>query len=491
MLKALKSATRFFSPKESKQQSSSLEAKNAFGYYGNIFNENIFTFATEALKWMQYYITVAPVGDAIDKIANKACKIPLILFAPDKTEAEMPITSHPFLKLLKNPNPYQTQEQFVNEAIVHERATGNNYMRVMGLIDGDRLSREPVEIYNLRPDLITISNDVANNSPSYYRWTQPTGTIITFYRRLVRDVNGDIITAYIEPNGFSQLYHFKNISSNINYNYRQFYGDAPLQSCELQIGQFFEAAVYNYFLIKNGLSAKTLASPATKDPLDVNQLEKLKTYMTQKFTGSINSGKMIVSTLPLKIDNIGVAVKDMDFKSLDERTSNAVYRKMEIPLPLVDADNTSLANMATSYLMLYDNAILPALDTFCSNLFTFILRQRYKDGRDFVKFGYNESSIGALQPRIAENLKLFKESGDTTVNERRELLGLSRVDSELCDQIFISNNLVPIGKDTNLTDTIGIEQQDDRKKQMEILLRKQKKPDGTPFYSEKELREAI
>ncbi len=492
MFKAL-NLKRFFSHQESKQQSFEVERKSAYSLAP--FAENIFTFANNSIKWMQYYITVAPVGDAVDKLANRASKIPVLLYAPDKEGAQTPITKHPFLTLLKKPNPFQTQEQFIQEYAVHQGATGNNYVRVMGLIEGDRISSEPVEMYNLRPDLMVISDGVDYGRPTYYQWRAPNGSQVTFYRRFVRDINGNFVDAYIELNGFSQLYHFKNISTGANgansYGSYQFYGDAPLQSAEVEINQYFEAALYNYFLIKNGLSAKTIASPNTKDPLDVSQLEKLRTYMQEKFTGSVNSGKMIVSTIPLKIDNIGVPMKDMDFKALEERTAATVYRKMEIPLPLVDADNTSYANMETSYLMLYDNGVLPALDTFCANMFTFLFAQRYKDADKFTRLGYNPSSVAALQPRIAATVKLYKETGDTTVNERREYMGLSRIPNAACDEIYIPQTMVPIGTDVNLSDTIGTPSRSNDKEQRAILLRKQKNPDGTNFYSEKEIHDFV
>ncbi len=482
---------QFLNRFSSKTQSVSTEAKS-FSPYGGLFSGtvNSFAFANSTVQWMQYYNTVAPVGDGIDKIAEKGAKIPLMLFASDKKQAELPIYKHPFLQLLKKPNPRQTQQDFIKEALVHERATGNNFIRVMGLIEGDKISREPVEMYNLRPDLVLGSTNISDGSPSYYQYTTPTGQMMTFSRRYVRDINNNLIETYIENNGFSQLYHFKNISTNLAYfgNY-QIYGNAPLQSAEIQIGQYFEAAVYNYFLIKNGLSAKNIISPNVKEPISVDQLNKLREFITKEFSGSLNSGKTIISTLPITSSSLSINPNDMNFKDMNDQTMNAVYRQLNIPLPLVDADNTSMANMETSMLMLYDDAICPALDLFCDRIFTFIFNQRYKDADKFVRFGFNESSISALQPRRMRNWDLMKKIGDTSVNERREYVGFGRVESEGCDQIFIAKNVVPIGVDTNLEDTFGNDKEG--KSYLERKLRDQKNKDGSSFYSEKEIAEAI
>lgn len=494
MLKTLKNATRFFSSKESKQELLTEETKGSG--YSSLFapiSTNTFSFSTNNVKWMQYYSTVAPVGDGVDKIADKASKIPLLLFAPDEKEAEMPIHNHPFLKLLKNPNPDQTREDFVKEFIVHATATGNNYFYLTGGIsaDKDRIIGAPVEAYNLRPDFINIAPTSYDGRALYYQYTQTSGKILTFNRTEIKDINGKYVEAYIESNGNGQLYNFRNISSRTPTSYYQLFGMAPLQACELQIGQFFEAAVYNYFLIVNGLSARKMISLDSKEIFSQAQKDVLKKFVEENFSGSMNSGKSIVSPIPFKVDDLQIGLKDMDFKSLNEATLKSVYSKLNIPLPLTDSKDTSMNNMSVSELMLYDNAILPALDTFCGNLFTFPFQQRYKDAQEFIKLGYNPTSIAALQPRMAQNLKLYKESGDTTVNERREYMGMSRIPNEACDEIYINNNMVPIGTDTNLTDTIGIDQQADKNKQLEFLLRNQKKPDGSSLYSEQEIKKYL
>lgn len=453
---------------------------------------NNFPFATNNVKWMQYYATVAPVGDAVNKVADKASNIPLLLFAPDKTEAEMPITEHPFLKLLNRPNQYQTKQQFVKEAIVHERATGNNYLRVVGGINADKtkIISEPVEMYNLRPDYITgITPDPIDGRALYYQYTEPSGGIRTFYRCEMRSITNKFYDAYVEESGASQLFVFKNVSSRRWSGYYNLYGDSPLQAAELQIGQFFEAAIYNYFLIVNGLSARKLISLDSKEIFSQSQKDTLKKFIDENFSGAVNSGKTLVSPVPLKVEDLQISVKDMDFKDLYDRATQTVYRSLNIPLPMISDDHTSMNNMDISTLLFFDDGILPPLSNFCNNLFSFPFAYYYKDSDQFLSLGYNESSINALQPRIAQNVKLQKEAGVSTINELREYLGLTRVNSEGCDDIYLDGKLVPVGTDTNLRDTIGMDAPDtaeksSSKERMRKIMRESKTADGNPFYSE-------
>lgn len=493
----LEKITKFFS----KERSSNIEVKGVAPYspYAALFAPyvgNTFPFATTNVKWMQYYATVAPVGDAVNKIADKASPIDIMLFAPDKVEAELPVTEHPFLKLLNRPNPYQTRQQFIKEFLVHKNATGNNYLRIVGGISADkkRFVSEPVEMYNLRPDFITgITPDPLDGRALYYQYTEPNGGIRTFYRTEMRGVNGNLVDAYVEPNGASQLYVFKNLSSRHWTGYYNLYGDSPLQAAEIQIGQFFEAAVYNYFLIVNGLSARKLISLDSKEIFTQAQKDSLKRFIDENFSGAVNSGKTLVSPIPLKVEDLQIAIKDMDFGGLYDRAERTTYKALNIPLPIISDEHTSMNNMDISMLMFFDDAVLPSLSDFCNNLFTFPFYDRYKDAKQFLKLGYNPNSIGALQPRIAEVVKVQKEAGVATINELREYLGLSRVNSEGCDDIYLDGKLVSIGTDTNLRDTIGIDapdttDKDGQKKQLEQFMRESKTADGKPMYSEESIR---
>lgn len=488
-----KNITKLFSNKSSSAVEA-VETKAAGSFYGALFapyQNNFFSFATTNVKWMQYYATVAPVGDAVNKVADKASNIPLLLFAPDSSEAEMPVTEHPFLKLLNRPNQYQTKQQFVKEAIVHDRACGNNYLRVVGGISADksRFVSEPVEMYNLRPDYITsISPDQKDGRALYYQYTEPNGGVRTFTRREMRAVNGKLFDAYVDENGSSQLYVFKNISSRRLNGYYNLYGDSPLQAAELQIEQFFEAAVYNYCLIVNGLSARKLISLDSKEIFTQSQKDSLKKFIDENFSGAVNSGKTLVSPIPLKVEDLQVALKDMDFKSLNSNATEAIYRALNIPLPLINNEHTSMNNMDVSTLMFFDDGVLPPLENFCNNLFSFPFTYRYQDAEEFLSLGYNESSINALQVRLSQTIKVYKESGVCTINELREKLALSRVDG--ADDIYMPGNLVPVGKDTNLRDTIGQDApgSSDKKKQLEKFMVESKSADGKPLYSEEAMR---
>lgn len=458
-----------------------------------------FPFATNNVKWMQYYSNVAPLGDAINKIANKAAPIDLMLFAPDKNEASLPVTEHPFLKLLNRPNRYQTKQQFVREAITFERATGNYYLQVVGGISADktRFVSEPVEMYNLRPDFInSVTPDPKDGRALYYQYTKPNGDMITFNRIEARNVQNKLIDIYVDASGASMLYVFKNVASRTYSGFYNLFGDPPAKAAELQIGQYFEAAVYNYFLIVNGLSARKLISLDSKtgEVLTQAQKDQLEAFIIANFSGATASGKSIVAGLPLKVEDLQIALKDMDFKNLYENATQTIYRALNIPLPLVSNDHTSMNNMDISTMMFFDDGVLPPLSSFCDNLFTFLFTDRYKDATQFLYLGYNEASIGALQPRMAKNLKLQKEAGVSTINEMREYQGLGRVEGG--DAIYMPGTMVAIGTDTNLRDTIGVDapNEDDaearraaEKSALRAFLEGSKKSDGTPIYNKEQI----
>jgi phage portal protein BeeE len=227
----------------------------------------------------------------------------------------------------------------------------------------------------------------------------------------------------------------------------------------------------------------------TGELLTQAQKDTLKEFIEKNFSGAVNSGKTLVSPIPLKVEDLQIALKDMDFKDLYDRATESVYRALNIPLPLINNEHTSMNNMDVSTLMFFDDGVLPQLDNFCENIFAFVISQRYKDGSDFLRLSYNPNSIAALQPRIAQVIKLQKEAGVSTINELRQNLGLGRIDSEGCDDIYLPGTLVPVGRDTNLRDAIGMDAPDttdrDGKKWLEKQMRESKQANGEPLYSEK------
>jgi len=459
-------------------------------FCGLIFNQigTGFKFANDLSTYLAYYSQVAPVGDAVNKIAGEASKIEPVLFAPSD-KGLLSIENHRFLELLKNPNPYQSGNDFLKEIFIYDLVTGNNFICASGFINEGKPLSEPVELYNLNPSSITPLVDSKDGRALRYDYTT-NGITETFIRTEVKTALGKTVDAYINTARDKQLYHIKRISINSN----SIYGDSLLQDIELEISQYYQASCHNDSLLRNGMSPRSITTFKGVNLAD-NTIKKIQNALESANSGVDKAGKNIFLPGDFEYKQIGMNLKDADFQGLLTRASEAIYRKYNIPLPLIFNDRTSNSNMSESKLNLYDNAILPEVSSISDNLFRFIFKQRYKDAEEYVKLYCNESSIESLQPRMSENLNRLKESGVMTINELREYQGLNRIEDKSCDTVYIDSTKVPVGLDTNLSDTIGVSQDSKEVKRiLEKKLRSQtiiENGKQVPFYSEEEIRKAL
>tara|TARA_R110000868_G_scaffold17344_1_gene76316 strand:+ start:1705 stop:3183 length:1479 start_codon:yes stop_codon:yes gene_type:complete len=478
-----------------------IEKKDS-GYSPSFLNflTNDFTFAKNAFLYLQYYNQVAPVGDAINKIAQEASMTQLNPYVYDDKEAEKPLVDNPFSKKFSKPNFRQTGNEFRLEAFVHYMATGNNYIMLTGVLNDkkDAIVQDPVEVFNLRPDFMTIVPD-SDYFPLLYMYS-PQGKQRVFRRKLIKDRNGRWEEMYAEDGTPNVLLHFKEPSTNQAFT--MLYGDSPLQNVELEITQYLQASIHNTNLLRNGMSARMLFSFKETPMASEDQMIKIKNKIETEYSGTNNSGKSMFSPIPMDAKALDMNLKDMDFEKLMRRMRVAIYNKLNIPLPMVEGEFTSNSNMKESNLNFYDKAIIPLLAKYTDFLYNFVFLTFYKRG-DVIRIGYDHASIPALQGRIFENVALMQKSGTVTINEMREYQGLGTATNG-GNTLFIDANKAPVAGDENLTDGIGmparsiaqdsndkIQMDEGEKQHLADILTKHKDVFGKRLYTDEEIKSVL
>lgn len=107
---------------------------------------------------MQQYEKSLYTFAAINKIAQKVSAIDLKLFEITNSKGEVKEhASHEILDLLYRPNPFQTRSEFWKITTINKKLSGEAFW----LKIRDKRGRV-VELWNLRPDLVTIVTDEQN-----------------------------------------------------------------------------------------------------------------------------------------------------------------------------------------------------------------------------------------------------------------------------------------------------------------------------------------
>tara|TARA_R110000868_G_C10972986_1_gene771155 strand:- start:43621 stop:44976 length:1356 start_codon:yes stop_codon:yes gene_type:complete len=423
-----------------------VEEKSALG--GSIFFDTkgrAFSYVNSALQYFSYYSYVAPVGDAINKIANSSCSIKIMPYSKGDKQSYKVVIDNPFFKKLQNPNPQQTRSDFFKDFYIDYLVSGNHYLYV-----SVNFKNEILELHNLCPTAICVEENAFGNISRYTYNKNHTGVEMSFSKESVK-IHGKTYELFKERNKNAYLFHFKEPSKNPKFT--KSFGDSKLQSVQLEAEQYLEASRYNTNVILNGFNAKILLSPKEELRMTSDQHAKVKEELSNFYSGSNNSGNnVMLPKIPMTAQFIGYNSKDMDFKELMQRMRVAVYNCNNIPLPMVEGEYTSNANMKESDLQFYDKAVIPLIDVTSERLFK--IYDIFYDDNTIVKFDFDKSAIPALQERMIKNAVDLTKTGAITKNENREYLGLGRVEGG-ADALFIDGNSIPIAGDISFVNSLS------------------------------------
>ena len=135
----------------------------------------------------------------------------------------------------------------------------------------------------------------------------------------------------------------------------------------------------------------------------------------------------------------------------------------------------TMDNLKVSGIQLYDNAVLPLLNGFLSELSQLLLPY-YRDAIGY-KIGYSVSDIDALRTREIDSVSLQSKIGVLTDNELRTMLGYESVTGG--DVIYKPANLVQVGQDVDTGSNI-----EEAKKRFVEHMREIKNTDGSRAFSD-------
>jgi HK97 family phage portal protein len=415
---------------------------------------------------MAYYLESCPLFTAIKLIADNASSVQPVLF--DKKSLQF-VTEHPFLELLNNPNPYTDSDLFMRELFSYFLLTGNAYINATG-----NPSSKPLEIFNLQPQSVTIQASSIDGFAGQYSY-QSNDTSSIFTR--------DAEKRFIEKNGKQELSQLR--AFNPLYNSSNLYGTSSVQACELEIKQYLQASIHNLALLENGARPSGMLT-VKGEPLADDQVNKIKEQIKESVSGASNAGKNMFFGSEMAWTQLSESVKDMDFGQLKTSTSVAIYNALKIPLPMVNPDHMSLANMDTAKLSFYDNAVIPLVNTVYAFLESSLL-SRYPDG-DRYTLTFDESKIEALGPRRVEKINTLSKSGVLTINEIRDHLGYEEIEGG--DTIYQPMNLVPVGQDNFTQDNRKVPAQKNVDWEKEIfvkLMQDYTDEKGNRLYSDEQI----
>lgn len=391
------------------------------GYWGDGWNELLPYLA------LLYYKQCSPIFSAISWVAEEFASIkPRVWDEKAKKYIE-----HDVLELLNHPfgdvNWLEFAEEFASQYLV----TGNNYTVATGFVN-----KPPLEIMNMYPAAVNIlpsSRDGYAGSfivtTPYYAETFNRDESTGYWRFLKNNYAGSIATAEIWQ---TKRFNPRNRAGLGNY------GMSKLTPIYYEIRQHLSASLHNLGLLDNGARLSMVFT--TDKVLTPDVFERLKQQIADKYSGSRNAGKTYLAESGLKVEEMGMNNKDMDFMSLKKEVTERIYNALKVPVALMNVDRATMNNMEKSILMLYDFAVIPLATRIFQEL-TMFLMSRYKNSEN-LEITFNRLEIPALAERELVNVKQKQSLGIYKINELRSMLG--EEPTEGGDNVFIATSNAPI-----------------------------------------------
>jgi len=322
------------------------------------------------------------------------------------------------IERLKNPNPMQSGDEFIEAYAGWMLLTGNAYLYMMSPEEGLNKGK-PVEMYWLPSQFTEIIGG---------GYTEP----VKGYRVSLGHGYGIEIQA-------SKVIHFKYFNPGADTNGGQLYGQSPLQAGLLSVQSSNEGYKALNKTYQNGAPAGILTgSDKTDFEYNQEQITALQEKYKRMYGGSDNYMKIIFSRNPLQWIKMGFSVVDMNIVEMRRYNLEDVCNIYHVPVHLFSSEAATLDNYKEARKAIYTDAVIPLLDRFVSKLNQHLLAI-YGGG----SLTYDTSVITELNADIQALTTALSSAWWLTGNERREMMGMEQVDDPMMSQILYPNSIVP------------------------------------------------
>lgn len=367
---------------------------NSKAYYQNI-GKPIWTDRNYLHLAEESYVKNVIANRCISIISKGASSVKLELRNKNTNEI---VKNHKILNLLKKPNPILEQSSFFETIYSHKLISGNVYIQATF----NNNSREPQELFILRPDRITILVGQTDIPLAYkYKFN-----------------NNEKIFKIDQITGKSDILHIKNFNP-IN----DWYGLSQVEPAAYSIDQHNEASKWNQSILQNG--AKPCGALIVNNSSESNnfltddQFTRLKEQLNNEFSGSENAGKPLLLEGGLDWKEISLSPKEMDFLEMKYSTARDIALSFGVPSQLIGipGDNT-YSNMSEARLFLWEQTILPTIDCIISNLNNWLIPMIDSN----VELTYNKNNISPLSIRKENFWNIINNSTFLTDEEKKKIL---------------------------------------------------------------------
>lgn len=349
-------------------------------------------------------------------VAEAAAQMPFLVY-----EGDTELTEHPFLSLIKRPNPFQSRQKLLVRLYSFLLLSGNSYLEPV-MLDG-----QIRELFVLRPDRMSVTV-----GPKGYpiRWTYKVGQ---------QEVQYPVTTGQLP---ILHLSDFHPTDDN--------YGLSPVEPAAYSIDVHNQSNVYSKSLLDNmarpsGALVYSGGDNGTESLSD-EQFVRLKSELEEKYMGAANAGRPLLLDGGLDWKPFSLSPKDLEYTDAKQQSARDIALALGVPPQLlgIPGDNT-YTNYSQAVRALYRQTVIPLVNLVCDEMTNFF-SPTYGEG---FQVKTDLDTLEALADERAELWKRVNDSKVLTPNEKREAIGYDKYKegTDVGDKIYAPMNEMPLGEE--------------------------------------------
>ncbi len=367
-----------------------------------------------------------------------------------KAQALEELEDHKLLKLIENPNPYQSQTEFMEFLAAMLDVTGNGYIwKVRSQQGGNNSQRNRViELLPLNSAYTEPYQDPKTKEITHYQ-TNYFGEPIRIERAdMIHIKQGQLRTAEDIGRG---SYESAGLSIKKSNNANR------TEATMLQRGGLFGILSPKQSNSSSNPYASSL-KPETKDEIEQD--------LSERAMNPHSAGSAIIPPVEMDWQQVGLKPSDMNFERARLMSLRDICNCAKVPSQLFnDSEASTYDNMREARKAAYTDAILPKAKRIRNAINQDLLLEYKRQTGDTLYFDFKAQSVPELQQDMTSLVTWLKEAYWLSGNEKREAMDYGRDQDtpEMEEGYFIPSGL----KHTSQSGTDDVDIEEAVRRQME------------------------
>lgn len=257
--------------------------------------------------------------------------------------------SHPILKLLNNPNIYQTREDFLETLMFVMIAQGVAIVALNKILGFD----EPKSMFVLNKDLITWPEEFDENT-----FRKNSDAILN--KKIIYDKDGENISYYIKD-----LMFFYDLPNGLNRN--PFKVKSRLDGLKQTLINTNDSLIAKNIILKSN-GKELITGKKEGFPLGPEEKSQIESMFNNGLGLSFNRKRGIATKADLTWKSMHIALRDLGLDESVKVDGNIIYTALHIPKDILslEAKKTTYSNFKESMVSYVQNEMQSSLDSLVS-----------------------------------------------------------------------------------------------------------------------------